>query len=172
MKKLVLIAIILTSFSFSTTYSQQKNIVTGAQVGLAVPVGELSDYANTGFGFLGSYLYGLNPNIDLVTSIGFISFSMKDEGVSGHTLPIFAGGRYYFGKTTTKFYGLFNIGTYVTSVSNNSGDSYSSTDFGFALGGGIKLPIDKKLTFDGNAKYNYASDYSWIDFFLGLDINL
>ncbi len=172
MKKLIFFIVVLFSFTSFAQKSTSPNMAFGAQVGLAVPVGDLSDYANMGFGILGSYIYGLNQNFDLVASIGFISFSMKADGVSGHTFPFIAGGRYYFTNQPTRFYGLLNIGTYVTSVSDNFGDSVTSTDFGFSIGGGFKYPLNQKITLDGNAKYNHASDYGWIDFFIGIDYAL
>ena len=177
MKKLfvIIFAMILL---VGTTQAQKGKMEAGAQAGISLPMGSFSDAASMGYGVMGTFLYGFNKNIDLAGTIGYISYTTDVDGWSWSTVPILFGARYYFGEGTTKFYGLANLGIYIssTTITIDFGPyggvqsfSDSSSDFGFSFGGGVKLPISKTMYFDANAKYNTAGGNGWIDIYAGVD---
>ncbi len=95
MKKTLLIVAIL-SFLTLTINAQEGKIHVGGQVGLSLPMGDFGDAANMGFGFLGNFYYGINQNIDLTASLGYIAWGTDADGASFSNIPIVVGGRYYF----------------------------------------------------------------------------
>ncbi|NOX18452.1 MAG: hypothetical protein GXO87_09270 [Chlorobi bacterium] len=181
MKKLFILMFALVLLA-GTTQAQKGAMAVGVQAGLSLPMGSFSDAASLGFGGMGSFIYGINKSIDLVGSIGYITYTTDVDGWSWSTIPILAGARYYFGNGATRFYGLANIGIYASSSTvtvdlgpyfgGSQSYSASSSDFGFSFGGGVKLPIGKTMFFDANAKYNTAGGSGWVDIFAGVDFAL
>ena len=185
MKKLfiLLFAIVLLA---GTTQAQKGSMAVGVQAGVALPMGTFGDAVNMGFGGTGTFQYMVTNNIGLTGSLGYLTFSYDDAfGFDGSysVIPVLFGARYYFGESKTKFYALANLGIYSESVSYTytyelfgvpytQDISASDSDFGFAFGAGIKLPIGKTMCFDANAKYNIVSSDGWIDIMAGVDFAL
>ena len=168
MKKILFVLLVLSLF-IGNINAQEGKMKAGAQVGISLPMGDLGDGANLGFGFQGNFLYGLNQNIDLTGSIGYISWGTDSEHLSFSSVPVTFGGRYYFQKGQITPYGLAELGIHFTSATFDfptiSGFSFggsntvSSSDFGLGLGGGILYDIGS-VQLDINAKINIVSGFN------------
>lgn len=81
------------------------NEINGIGIGavVALPSGDLSNFAGTGFGGIGTLRYEFNKDISLTGSIGYVKFGGKEfsffatEGYKYNyaVIPIMTGGRYY-----------------------------------------------------------------------------
>ena len=167
MKKVIFVLLVLTFF-IGTTNAQKGKMHAGGQVGISIPMGDLSDGANLGFGFQGNFLYGILPNLDLTGSLGYIAWGTDNDNVSFSSVPLTFGGRYYFQHGQITPYGLAELGLHFTSFEveipsflgfgGGTADG-SDTEFGLGLGGGIKYKIEN-ITLDANAKINIISGFN------------
>lgn len=168
MKKALFVLLILFFF-IGNVNAQQGKMQAGGQVGISVPMGTLGDGANLGFAFQGNFLYGINSNIDLTGSIGYVSWGTDSDNLSFSSVPLTLGGRYYFQKGKFTPYGLAELGIHFASVSvdipsyNFGGVSYgggsssaSNSDIGIGLGGGFLYDLGS-MKLDVNAKINIVS---------------
>jgi opacity protein-like surface antigen len=185
MKKLFILMFALVLLA-GTTQAQKGSMAVGINAGISLPMGSFGDAVNMGFGGQGEFMYMLNNNLALTGSIGYLYWGYDDAiGFDGSftSIPILFGARYYFGESKTKFYGLAKLGIYASTASYSysydlfgvpySQDiSASDSDFGFAFGAGVKMPIGNKLCFDAHAKYNVVSGDGWIDIMAGVDFAL
>ncbi len=157
---LLLISIIL----FLGTINAQKGVM---KIEPSIVIAFPQTGTNIGFGLNGMFFYGINENIDLTGTLGYITWSYSDFDASFTTIPVLFGGRYSFdveGSITP--YGSAELGFHFTSASFNipaysfGGTSYggntsvSSTEFGIGIGGGAYFQIGDNLVIDGNLQYN------------------
>lgn len=156
--------------------AQKGKMHAGGQVGISLPIGNFGDAANLGFGFLGNFLYGIAPQIDLTGSIGYFSWGSDVDQVSFSDVPLLFGGRYYFNRSEFTPYGLAQLGLHfrsyeVASVSTPfgsfGGGSVSDTDFGLNLGGGFLYNVGN-LSIDVNGSFNIISDQNNISIMAGV----
>lgn len=179
MKKVILV-LIVSFFFISQLTAQQGKMQAGGQVGISVPMGDLSDGANLGFGFQGNFLYGINQNIDLTGSIGYISWGTDSDNLSFSSVPVTFGGRYYFQRGQFTPYGMAELGIHFTSASFDipsvsfGGTSYgggsnsaTSSDFGLGLGAGFLYDLGS-MKLDANAKINIVSGFNNLMVMVGL----
>lgn len=188
MQKIIISLIVIVGIT-GATLAQNGKMGVGVQAGIGLPMGDFGDAVNTGFGATGTFFYGLQNNLILTGSIGFMSFSYDNETLFGSnasfsTVPVLFGGRYYFGswQMQTKFYPSVELGIFFSSASvptvtipgvgTIGGGSVSSTDFGFSFGGGVKHPVSEKIDIDANIKYNIVSGDGWFTIMAGVDIAL
>lgn len=147
MKKQLTFIALLTAFFFTAQAQKgDKQIGIGAEVGL--PIGNFSNGYGIGIGGTAKGMYGLNDNAHLTLTLGYTSFGIKEksEYMSGSVgfIPILAGYRHSFGslyaepqlglvvvRSSVKISGLEEFGF--------GGGSASTTNVGFALGGGYML---------------------------------
>lgn len=134
---------------------------------------------NTGFGVTGTFFYGLNENVDLIGTLGYISFGYDGFDGSFSTVPFLVGGRYSFPmEGTITPYAAAELGLHFISMSVDipsysfGGVSYgggsasaSSTDFGFGFGGGAYFQVSETIIIDGNLQYNIISGDGSFNFF-------
>ena len=170
MKKAVLLLLVLLFFATSAN-AQQGKMYVGGQVGISLPMGDFGDGANLGFGFLGNFYYGINQNIDLTGSVGYISWGTDADGASFSNVPIVVGGRYYFQRSNFTPYAVAELGINNRSFTLDSGFfgdfSATSTDFGLGIGGGFLYSLGN-MDLDVNAKINIISDTNNLTVFGGL----
>ncbi len=166
-----LISVLIFMFFLATSITAQKGkMQAGGQVGISIPVGTLSDFANLGFAIQGNFLYGIHPDIDLTGSLGYVSWGTDADNVSAHSVPLTFGARYYFQRVNLSPYGLAELGLHFGGVTVDipsvsiGGFTYgggssggSSTDFGLGLGGGFLYDFGN-LKLDVTAKFNIISD--------------
>ncbi|MBI1932911.1 MAG: hypothetical protein HYS24_10285 [Ignavibacteriales bacterium] len=170
MKKTLLIVVIL-SFLTLTINAQEGKIHVGGQVGLSLPMGDFGDAANMGFGFLGNFYYGINQNIDLTASLGYIAWGTDADGASFSNIPIVVGGRYYFQRSNFTPFLAAELGINNLSFTYDSeyfGEySATSSDFGLGIGGGFLYALGN-MDLDVSAKINIISDTNNLTVFAGL----
>lgn len=160
--------IVLLIFAFSTTsYSQSGKMAIGANLTIDFPMGDFGDVANTGFGGMGYFYYGLNNNIDLTGSIGYITFGSDNDNLDFSDVPFLVGARYYFKRAEFTPYASGELGLHFTSFEyeapsffgfGGGTQSTSDTEFGASIGGGFLYMLNKNLDLDVNAKFHLVSD--------------
>lgn len=174
MKKAVFILLVLFLF-IGNLNAQEGKMHAGAQVGISLPMGSFGDIANMGFGFAGNFFYGINNNIDVTGSIGYISWGTDFDEISYSNIPILAGARYYFQKSQFTPYGLAELGMNLFSIDlpeyeifgQTYGGSESTSEFGLNIGGGFLYNLGN-MDLDVNAKINIISDLNHLTLFAGL----
>lgn len=175
MKK-VLFVLILSFFFISSINAQQGKMHAGGQVGISLPMGDFGDGANLGFGFLGNFLYGITPAIDLTGSIGYYTWGSDADNVSFSDVPLLFGGRYYFNRSEFTPYGLAQLGLHfrsfeveaiTTPFGTFGGGSTSDSEFGINLGGGFLYNMGS-LMLDVNGSINIISDQNHITIMAGV----
>jgi len=157
--KILLISLVLIAGS---TFAQKGVMKIEPSVVIAFPPMEGT---NTGFGINGTFFYGINKNIDLTGTLGYITWSYSDIDASFSSIPFLFGGRYSFEvEGTITPYAAAELGLQFTSASFTIPDygfgygggttSVSSTEFGFGFGGGAYFQVSKSITIDGNLQFN------------------
>jgi len=149
--------LLLSALLFVGTINAQKGVMKiEPSLVIAFPTG---DGLNTGFGINGTFFYGINENIDLTGTLGYLSWGTEFDGGSFSSIPVLFGGRYSFdieGNITP--YGAVELGFHFTSISFDipgfGSFSESSTEFGFGIGGGAYFPVGDNLLIDANLQYN------------------
>ena len=169
MKKFALV-LTVAALALMISSGAQAQGKMGASVGLEVllPLGTFGDAAKIGIGGTGQFDYLLNPNIALTGKIGYITWGAKTGDTQGAVeasfsgIPILVGGKYYFqpaGKT--RFYGQFELGFFIMSVSTkvnvpgfvSSDFSASSTEFTVCPAVGVEIPAGPKGAVDISARF-------------------
>jgi opacity protein-like surface antigen len=118
---------------------------------------------NIGFGLNGTFFYGIDENIDLTGTLGYVTWSYDGWDGNLSTIPVLFGGRYSFGNQSGFTpYASAELGFHFMSYSFPSIDwttgaptteSFSDTQFGLGLGGGAYYNVGN-VTLDGNLQYN------------------
>jgi len=125
----------------------------GVAAGAAVPVSDLSNFFSTGFN--GTVMLGLNPQlIPLGVRIdgAYNQFALQGGGASLHISSLTGNLVYSIPSTGISPYLIGGIGLYNVG---GSGGGASENDFGWNIGGGVKLPLSGFDTFL-EARYNQA----------------
>lgn len=191
MKKIVLSLIVVFLFVAFTNNSRAQDMKVGAQIGVALPLGDFGDVASTGFGGLGTFHYVLKPNITLTGALGYYYFG-SDKDISNalgsygdysySIIPLVAGIRYHLGKKADEFnpYIGGEIGLYFVSFSYKANLPYwgtqeysdSETKFGLSPMAGFTYNLQKNLVLDVNAKFSVVEDLNHFVVNVGLIFNL
>ena len=170
MKKLMFVAITLLLF-FSITNAQQGKMKVEPSLVIA------TSHTGTGMGIgaNGTFFYGINNNIDLTGTLGYITWSYDGWDGSLSTVPVLVGGRYSFGdKGGFTPYVSAELGVHFMSFSfpsynyftgASTTESLTDTQFGLGLGGGAYYNIGG-TTLDANLQYN-SMDGSYFTVELG-----
>ncbi|MFN0157801.1 MAG: outer membrane beta-barrel protein [Bacteroidota bacterium] len=165
---LVTLVVLVMVLGVSSADAQSKmSLSVGADV--LLPMGTFGDAVSTGFGGSVRGQYDLSPMAAVGLTVGYYTWSGKD--VNGFTMPNFKGipirvfGKYYFMPAgATRVYGIAELGLFFSSVDVPSqtingvtfgGGSASSSDFNYAPGIGVEIPIGSGNTmFDGSVRYD------------------
>jgi len=140
----------------ATNTSSVRPFTIGIKAGASIPVGDLSDVAKTGF-IVGGQL-GFKPAmlpVWLRADVDYNNMSAKGTGAGHLNVWGFTGNVGYDLPVSgaIKPYGIAGLGAFRSSASNGGG---SSTDFGFQVGGGVKMPLSGFNTFI-EARYTRVS---------------
>ena len=166
MKKVALVILALM-FVVSTSNAQKGAMKVEPSLVLAFAP---SGYS-TGFGANGTFFYGINKNIDLTGTIGYVTWGSDFTDVSLSTIPVLLGGRYSFemdGAITP--YAAAELGMHFVSSSYpwfdwttgaQTTESVSSSEFGFGIGGGAYFNVGS-LIIDANVEYNTMGSSNYL----------
>lgn len=175
MKKLTIL--IISALFISGSIFAQKGVM---KIEPAVIVAFPSESGiNMGFGATGTFFYGIEDNIDLTGTIGYISFGYDGFDGTFSTVPFLFGARYSFKvEGTITPYAAAELGFHFTSHSmeipsysffgvtyGGESTSVSSTGFGFGIGGGAYFKVSEAIVIDGNIQYNIISSTGSFNFF-------
>ncbi|MHB9027429.1 MAG: outer membrane beta-barrel protein [Candidatus Latescibacterota bacterium] len=177
-KTLFFLTIFLAT-SLSSAFAQRG---IGANVGLAIPMGDLGDVSGTGYsigaeGFF--HMLDIFPNLRGGGRVAFNSFSDNnydqfgaDVSSSATVIEIAPSLRYLFTRPEREegFFAQFGLGLFITSVSfENFPDAEDDTqyDFGVTLGAGGTYRLLDNLTAVAMPLV-HLSDFSSINISIGL----
>jgi hypothetical protein len=136
----------------------------GLSVGgdVLIPMGTFGDIVSTGFGGSVRGELAVNPNFAVGITTGYFVWSGKDNtsgsvtvsGADFKGVPLRAYGKFYAApEGQTRMYGIFELGLFFSSTTASgtvAGQSYSvsgsSTDFNYAPGVGVEMPLGQGTT--------------------------
>lgn len=156
---------LLASVLVLGTVHAQKGVM---KIAPSIVVAFPQEGTNTGFGINGMFMYGINENIDLTGTIGYISWGYSGIDASFSSVPLLFGGRYSFHvEGTITPYAAAELGFHFASTSveipsytfggatyGGNSVSASSTEFGFGIGGGAYFQVGESVVIDGNIQFN------------------
>jgi len=163
----VLLTVLFTGF----INAQSQGVSIGGNV--ALPIGDWSDVANTGFGGTATYERSFAPNITGQVYAGYLTFGGDEtEGFSYSysMIPIMAGVKYFF-QPGKGFYANALLGVHLFTADIDypaeyeeffTIDSETSTEFSFGVGAGYEIPVGGKNAVDISAHYMLISDANYI----------
>jgi hypothetical protein len=164
MKNMYLFLIVLL-LSSTSLFAQKQGISIGGNV--YFPVGDWSDYANTGFGGSASYEHQLSKEVAGVIYTGYTSFSSDVEGSSWTVVPLLAGAKFYFTpKWDWYIAALLGVDFVTADVSTTiQGQLYessaSSTEFAGNINFGYEVQTSEKGAVDISAGFVYVDQLSY-----------
>lgn len=170
MRKILITILLVSGIAFTST-AQTKKMAVGADLVLSVPMGNFSDYANLGFGGLGTFELAFMPQLVGTGQIGYISWGTDSDNLSVHAVPILVGAKYFF-VPNVGFYGTGQLGLTVLSttvdiptisvpifgISYGGSETTTDSKFSFSLGAGYELPVSPNIDLDFKALINLISD--------------
>ena len=132
----------------------------GGSAGIAFPTGDLGTTANTGYNvtLIGGYKPVSLP-VGIRVEAAYNEFGL--EGTDGNVnIPAFTGNLVYeLPSVSFRPYVIGGGGLYRTNIDVAGGGSAGENDFGFNIGGGIKIPLSTSFDTFVEARYNHvASD--------------
>jgi Outer membrane protein beta-barrel domain len=131
-----------------------KPVQFGVAAGAALPLSDFSDVFSTGFN--GTVILALNPQmipLGIRVEGAYNQFGVKGGGGGNSHITSGTGNLVYqVPSTSVSPYLIGGIGLYNLAVSSELGGG-SENDFGWNIGGGIKLPLSGFDTFI-EARYN------------------
>lgn len=170
MKKFIAIlaiTILVVSISSAQNIWGSGKMRAGAGGILALPVGDWGTTAGLGFGGFGKFEYGLNEDMAVQGSVGFITWGSKDNGgikTSATAIPIIAAFKYNLDKVAKMpFYGFAELGIWSLSQKVEGGvpgfftvaGTVTSSESVLAIGAGYDTGM-----LDISAKFLLKSGFS------------
>ncbi len=141
----------------------------GLNAGVALPTGDLSDAAGTGYFGGGTYTYHVNEMFGVGGDINYYKFGKKDVTILSTTSSSEASfvsygvhGKYFVKlKTNEMPYLKVGLGMYSTSVKGTTTGlgsvKVTDTNFGFNVGAGADWKINDKTTWGAEVLYHSIS---------------
>ncbi len=118
------IAFLLVTENSKAEAVKNFDMAATLQLGLALPMGDWSDFWSTSFGALGSFEYRVTEEITALASIGFIQWSQLNETYEDYnyySIPIQLAGHYYFSATKDfRPYGGLELGVHMMKMEVNN----------------------------------------------------
>ena len=127
----------------------------GASAGIAFPTGDLGNVANTGYDV--TVMVGYKPQFTPIAFRAEAAYNQFGSQVfNGNVnIPAFTGNLVFdvpIGTLTP--YVIGGAGLYRTSVDVTGAGTGSENDFGFNIGGGIRIPLSTSFETFIEARYN------------------
>jgi opacity protein-like surface antigen len=127
----------------------------GASAGIAFPTGDLGNVANTGYDV--TVMVGYKPQFTPIAFRAEAAYNQFGSQIfSGNVnIPAFTGNLVFdIPMGTLTPYVIGGAGLYRTSIALNGGGNASENDFGFNIGGGLKIPLSSSFETFVEARYN------------------
>jgi hypothetical protein len=122
------------------TTTSTGGMIAGADVGIALPVGDLADGAGLGIAALGRFEYNVAPKINLTGRLGYIHHLDKNN-VTLSDIPVYAGVKYFLSE---QLYGAGELGlNSVKAKVEILGTSASNSESNIGAGFGAGYLMDK-----------------------------
>lgn len=128
----------------------------GASGGIAFPTGNLGNGTNTGFNI--ALVLGYKPALLPVAvraEAAYNQFGLQ-QGGGNINIPAFTGNLTYdlpLGMSFTP-YAIGGVGLYRPSADLGGGNQGTENDFGWNIGGGVKIPLSSSFETFIEARYN------------------
>ena len=128
----------------------------GAAGGIAFPTGDLGNRANTGYNI--AVILGYKPALMPVSvraEAAYNQFGLQGGG-GNINIPSFTGNLAYelpLGMSFTP-YAIGGAGLYRPSADFGGGNTGTTNDFGWNVGGGVKIPLSSSFETFIEARYN------------------
>ncbi|HEX2660138.1 MAG TPA: outer membrane beta-barrel protein [Polyangia bacterium] len=120
-------------------------MLLGADLALALPVGNLGDGAGFGLGILPRFEFTLAPRLALTGRIGYI-YHLEKNNIKFSEIPVLVGAKY---DLTDALYGAIELGLFHMTVTGEAfgiSASESRDKFGATIGAGYRAgDLDFKL---------------------------
>lgn len=130
----------------------------GAAAGVAIPSGDLGSIASTGYNV--TLAVGFRPidtPIGVRLEAAYNQFGLQNGG-GNVNIPAFTGNLVYaLPGVSFSPYAIGGAGLYRTNTDLNGIGSSGQNNFGFNIGGGIKLPLSTSFETFVEARYNRVS---------------
>jgi opacity protein-like surface antigen len=130
----------------------------GASAGIAFPTGDLGNVANTGYNV--TVAVGYSPQfapIGIRAEAAYNQFGSKVFN-GNVNIPAFTGNLVFgLPMGTLSPYAIGGAGLYRTSVDITGGGTATENDFGFNIGGGLKIPLSSSFETFVEARYHRVS---------------
>ena len=152
LKTILAVAFALVTLSATSSLAQGRFSV-GPE--LAFPMGDWSDLAGIGIGGSVAYESAINENLNWTGTVGYLSFSDKEDvGLKQSVIQIQGGVKYYFEESFSGFYAGADLGFNIGKAKIEDADyDESETKFGFAPKVGYHL-----ANIDISARYQIIED--------------
>lgn len=128
----------------------------GASGGIAFPTGDLGNATNTGYNI--ALVLGYKPAlmpISVRAEAAYNQFGLQGGG-GNINIPSFTGNLAYelpLGMSFTP-YAIGGVGLYRPSADLGGGNTGTENDFGWNIGGGVKIPLSSSFETFIEARYN------------------
>ena len=160
MKKIILSTIAVAGIAAAVPVAQAQGynpFQIGAAGGVAFPTGDLGNATNTGYNI--AVILGYKPQLmplAVRAEAAYNQFGFQGGG-GNINIPSFTGNLAYelpLGMSFTP-YAIGGVGLYRPSASiNGGGTSNAENDFGWNIGGGVKIPFSSSFETFIEARFN------------------
>jgi len=178
MKRTFILSLALLILISASAFARMKGDHSlGGALEVGIPIDDdFNNSVGTGFGLTLNYNRVLTPDIVLIATTGYIYWAGEEYMGSSWTwgeIPVKGGVKYFF---NNNFYGIGQLAFHIYSFSMEYTDPYlgkistsdSETEVGVALGVGYEYPINDKMTFDANVRYE-LNDFDYLAIGAGLN---
>jgi hypothetical protein len=175
------LALLIVILATTILDARHRKYGMGFSIGAGIPTGTFEKDPNPGFGFKGSFGFGLSNNFEIHTSFSWYIFKgdtdpeendpediVYQDGGKYIALPWALGIRYYLIDSDFKPYvmlnGAFNFNWYTSPKIINAdntitgGESISLSEFGYNIGIGTLYKIGRHTDLEFAALYNSVLD--------------
>jgi outer membrane protein X len=165
-KKAAIMLVVVTAFAMNVSAQEKGDMAAG----LNVSMGMGDELTNFGLGakfqynvikplrLEGAFTYFL-PKSWGVSGLAEAKLSMWDVSVNAHYLLHLGGSLAVYPLAGVGFLGTKSSAEVDMGEWGSYGNSASTTEFGFNLGGGIDFKLSQKLIFNADVKYKFCSTW-------------
>jgi len=142
----------------SAQSSMTSGFQIGATAGVAIPMGDLGTFTNTGYNVTVAAGYSpMDSPIAIRLEAAYNQFGFQNGG-GNVNIPAFTGNHIYtLPGASFSPYAIGGAGLYRTNADFTGAGSGGTNHFGFNIGGGVKIPLSTSFETFVEARYNRVS---------------